>query len=63
MFRLGPTQTGLYSVDTEGSQKLQIRTSQEEGLFNPCSENKDDDQLCSCTAQLICVFVFAYAIY
>ena len=28
----------------------------------PCSENKDADQLCSVTAQLICVFVLAYAI-
>ena len=33
----------------------------EEELHCMCSENKDADQLCSYTAQLICAFVFAYA--
>ena len=32
---------------------LKIQISEEEGLYNPCSENKDADQLCSyCTADL-----------
>ena len=42
---------------------LKFRIKELEGLFYLCSENKGDDQLISCavTAQLICVFVFAYA--
>ena len=38
---------------------------EEQGFYCLCSENKDADQLCSIscavTAQLICVFVFAFA--
>ena len=46
--------------DTNGNVQLQkkarslkFRIKEEEGLYNPCSENKDADQLCSyCTADL-----------
>ena len=50
---------------------LKFRIKIEDGLYYPCSENKGADQLCSycaadliscaVTAQLICIFVFAYA--
>ena len=47
---------------------LKFRFYEEEGLYYPCSENKDADQLrgyreadLRVTAKLICVFVFAYA--
>ena len=58
-FRPGPTQIGLYChrrwLETRnfGFRKVV-------GLFYLCSENKGADQL-RITAQLICVFVFAYA--
>ena len=39
---------------------LKIWISQGEGLFYICRENKVTNS-CAVTAQLICVFVFAYA--
>ena len=39
---------------------LKFQIKEVEGLYYPCSENKAADQLRSVTAQLICVFVFAY---
>ena len=40
---------------------LKFRIKKVEGLYYLCSENKSADQLCGVAAQLICVFVFAYA--
>ena len=39
---------------------LKVGILEEERLYYPCSENKDAD-CCVITAQLICVFVLAYA--
>ena len=39
---------------------LKFRIEVVEGLNYPYSENKGVDQLRSVTAQLICIFVFAY---
>ena len=42
---------------------LRFRILEEEGLYFRCSENKGADQLrIYCEADLICAFVFAYAI-
>ena len=40
---------------------LKFRMHEVEGLYFLCSENKGADQRYCVTAQLICVFVFAYA--
>ena len=45
---------------TEDGWRLEISILKVEGLYFLCGENKGADQL-AVTAQLICVFVFAYA--
>ena len=41
------------------ARSLKFWIGEDERLYYPSSENKHTDQLCS--AQLICIFVFAYA--
>ena len=45
----------------EMARGLKFQIWIEEGSHYPCSKNKVADQLRSYTAQLICIFVFAYA--
>ena len=46
------------STIIEDGLRLEISDLRSRGLYYICSENKGADQV---TAQLICVFVFAYA--
>ena len=50
------TNLAVQSLNMARGLKFQIQKI--EGLYYPCSENKGADQV---TAQLICIFVFAYA--
>ena len=58
-FQPGPTQTGAAQL-MNMARGLKFWIYEVEGLYYPCSENKDADQL-AVTTKLICVFVFAYA--